>query len=92
MTDRLGEGEGCLPVVIFPLCLLPLVLAADLVLELLQVVLARAQLGEVVHQPELRQWECLETLKLRWILSPDSVDIIDISIIYTSGQQWRETL
>ena len=55
MTDRLGEGEGCLPVVIFPLCLLPLVLAADLVLELLQVVLARAQLGEVVHQPELRQ-------------------------------------
>ena len=60
MTDRLREGEGCLPVVIFPLCL-PLVLAADLVLELLQVILARAQLGEVVHQPELRQWESLET-------------------------------
>ena len=63
MTDRLGEGEGCLPVVIFPLCLLPLVLAADLVLELLQVVLARAQLGEVVHQPELRQLECLVVLQ-----------------------------
>ena len=31
-----------------------------------------------------------QTRKLGWFSSPDSVDIIDISIIYTPGQQWRK--